>query len=471
MQYFIQNNFSGGLSDGPLTGLKGSLADGVGIDIHSTPGVIKVNQALKKDSGSTVTDFCKYAVNASDGNTYWFGNTGKIYQRTSLGVWSNVYTDANGEILGAFEFNGYMYWATATKLARKVFPGTNWTTDVNNAWKTLTTSSYHPMAVQSIYLFIGNANTIASVDDVGIFTASGTSSVAFSALPTRYTVKTLKNYDIDLLIGTEISSNYSSARVFRWDTVSPTYNVSDDIPETAVNCFLPVDNFMYVQAGQSGNIYYYDGAKNYKDKRIPGDYVGKTMIVHPGSTCNYLGRALFGVSNLSSNPCNEGVYSVARYNKNYPYALMQEYVNSHGSLTGVEVGAMIGAGTTLLVAWKNGATYGVDVIDAANKYASAYITTLQITGDRMMKKSYQNYAITYKSKPANTDISLSYSDNYNASFSSISLTEDETLYGKMRAQQNIEAGTMQYKISFTSSANTSPEIDQFYCDWDEQPTI
>ena len=67
----IFNDFSGGQSPSIHRGIRGSFPAIVGLDIWSEPGVLKVAQAMAKDSGSTVTELCKNVVVASDGNSYW----------------------------------------------------------------------------------------------------------------------------------------------------------------------------------------------------------------------------------------------------------------------------------------------------------------------------------------------------------------------------------------------------------------
>jgi len=475
---YKQSNFSGGLADSELSGIKGSVADAVGISIHELPGVVRASQALIKESGTTpavVVDFCKWAFNCSNGNSYWFGDTGHIYKRTSGGTWSDVYTDAGGAILGATEFNGYIYWATATKLHEMIKTG-NWTTDIDSVstWpKTLDTASYHPMTVQGLYLFIGNDRKIASVDDVGTFTANGTPDVTFEGLPFTYTIKTIANFGIDILLGTQITVSFASARIFRWDTTSPYWNTDDDIPEDGINAIWPYENYALVQAGTNGSIYYFDGSTLQRIKRIKGDYANKTMTVHPGSVCNFRGVPLFGVSNLSSNPCNQGIYSFGRYSKDYPMALMNEYVSSTGHLTAMEYGALLSIGSTLLSAFKDSTTtavYGVDAISWSTKYASAYLTTLAIGGNRDKQKTFSNYVLAYRSKPTNTDLTLSYDPNFSGSFTSITL-KDQSDYYKMRSQQNVEAGSIQLKVAFTISGNYSPELELVYVDFSEKETL
>jgi hypothetical protein len=355
--FFRQNSWEGGLADSDIIGIADSYSESVGVDIHSTPRVLKVNQKLTKNSGDTgstqVNDFCKYTINSSDGNTYWFGNTGYIYKRTAAGVWSTVYDTT--EIFGVAEFNGYFYWATATALNKMIITG-NWTTDVNSVagWpKTLDTASFHPMIEQGLYLFIGNNRKVASVDDAGTFTAQGTPDITFNSVPAPYSIRCLARFGIDLLIGVYNVSNNQICKIFRWDTVSASWNSDDDIPELGINAFMTVDNIMFAQCGTAGNIYYYDGSELTLYKQIKGNYLNQTMTVHPGSSRTFKGLSMFGVSNVSGNPCLQGIYSLGHHDKNYPIVLNLEYVISPDKTSNIEVGAINTVGQYLFVSWKN----------------------------------------------------------------------------------------------------------------------
>lgn len=82
-----------GLADSRWSGVKGSVAESVGVDAHSTPGLIKVHQKLKKDSGTTITELCKASIPVSDGSRLWFSSeSGKVWREVS-GTYSLVYTN------------------------------------------------------------------------------------------------------------------------------------------------------------------------------------------------------------------------------------------------------------------------------------------------------------------------------------------------------------------------------------------
>ncbi len=137
----------GGLSDSKYSGIKNSFARMIGWDIHSKPGLLQVNQRMTKISGSTVDAFCKVAVDCTNGIRYWFSSTtGKIWQE-KVGTWTLVYTTVPSTgaagTLGAYEYEGFIYWATENWLHRIPINGTKadgsaaWTSNVDLNWQAL----------------------------------------------------------------------------------------------------------------------------------------------------------------------------------------------------------------------------------------------------------------------------------------------------------------------------------------------
>ena len=109
----ISNWNNGGIADSKWSGIADSLYRMVGLDPHSEAGVLKAEQKLTKNSGTTVDEFCKWQVASSNGRTYHFSaDSGDIWERTSAGTWTKVHTTtaAAGEhkCLGAIEYDGYI---------------------------------------------------------------------------------------------------------------------------------------------------------------------------------------------------------------------------------------------------------------------------------------------------------------------------------------------------------------------------
>jgi len=482
-QFYRQKDWSGGMADSEYSGGSGTFFMGYGVDIHSVPGVIKSSQALKKESGSVVASFCNFVV-YNNPNTFWFSNTGIVYKRTSGGTWTKVH-DAATPILGAYVFNGYVYYATATALGRIAVANANseatWSSQVSN-FAVLDSAAYHPMVVSGLYLLIGNDTKIATVDDTSTFTASGTPDVTLEPVPLGHSINTMVNFGADILVGTKAIFPGASCYLLRWDLVSAAWVSADAVEgEVLVNCFLPVDNYVFVQAGYHGRIYYYNGEILERFKTIPGEYstyTSKAMISYPQSTCNFLGRALLGVSNYSGNPITaEGVYSLAQYDKGYPMALVCEYVISTYHNNAIKIGALFADNTTstLLVAWEDDTialspVFGVDVIDWTSKIISSYFKTRFIGGNRECKKTFEEYSVSYRSLPALTSLNVEVIPNYSGSQIPITLT-DESAYAKYFSKQHIEAGEIQIRVDFNCDGDYSPEVTEVYTKWNNQDNL
>lgn len=245
-----------GISDSEYLGGSDSMSEIWGHDIHSESGVMKVNQALTKESGTTIDDFVKAGVACSDGNTYLFGSTnGKIWKRTSGGTYTLEAT-ANPSsgipgILEAKEYMGYIYYATKNQLGRWQV-GTAWSTRSDN-WANFSYGDvdWHPMQILNLVLYIGDRYVVAQVD-AGTFSAD---AVDLPDLSSTLRVKCLGKMGTDLLIGTYVNSNVVETEIFRWNTWSVSFTNSDTIPEVGINSFLEIDNAVIVNAGTKGNMY------------------------------------------------------------------------------------------------------------------------------------------------------------------------------------------------------------------------
>jgi len=128
----------------------------------------------------------------------------------------------------------------------------------------------------------------------------------------------------------------------------------------------------------------------------------------------------------------------------------------------VEIGIVHSIGSDLLVSYKQGSAtpfaYGVDELDYTAKYASPYITTINLAPNRYISKSFKKYIVGYKSKPTGTDITLSYLKN-TATPVTITL-RDKTDEQHLEGHDQIDGGLFQLKITASPSSNSAPEIDE-----------
>ena len=541
----VLNNWNmGGMSESRILGENDrSLFKMVGTDVHSKIGLLQSNRRLVKESGTAVDGLVKTMVACSDGYVYLFSSTnGKIWRYLpSAGTYSLAYTvdSAVGgdNILGACEYNNYLYFATQNYLYRiqldytgltwssyveevgklnvdpvcgdagflggtdadtnladtlsesagkwiaitpslktmtgiavniKTVPTTSMTFTLHNSanasivtktvananlttgineiyWDTPITyvkgatyhlhvfmtgtggevysaetddlsnmylevygesnASYHPMIVLNGILFIGDNNYIHQVENYLVLNALD--------LPTQYTAKCLGKIGIDLLVGTEVANNVHSAMIFRWNTWSVSWSIEDDIEEQSINAFIPVDNFVYVVAGTRGNVYFYNGEKLELFRRIGGEFdSGDVVKVNPNAVTSLHGIPLVGVTSVSGDALDTGVYGMGTANPRiFPRIFDMEYVTSQG-ITDVEIGSIITFGTGMLVAWQKGsgesATYGVDAFDGINLYSGTYVQTRVMYRDRNSRTVYRKALVNYVSVPVNTTREVSF---------------------------------------------------------------
>ena len=452
-----------GLSNSKWSGPEGSFAECVGIDGHSTPGVLTVHQKLTKETAGTEPDeLCKVAIAASNGYSFWFSSTsGKIWARNSSGTWSLALTTtaAAGAVncLGAIEYNGFIYWATQSRLHRIAIGNADdaWTSEVLN-WATfaVTNASFHPMAIQNLTLFIGDGYQVASVNSAGTFKDDALD------IKTPFVIKTMTPYEWDLLIGTYVADTVNKTEIIRWDTVSPSWDTSDPIEEVGINAFIRDDNYVYVQAGRAGNIYFYNGQQLVPYKKIPGTW-SKTSYgeIQPNSVSNFKGVPVFGLSNGSGNPAKQGVYSFGSHSQDYPKVLDLSWIISEDVTSGVTIGAILVLDYDLLVAWSDGTDKGVDALDTTAKYTGAYFETMMLFQDqRMIAKTLLNVVAAYNSLPASTGLTFSYSINGGAY---VAMTDvDDTTIQILEAELSVpNVGSLQIKVAFDVSSNSAPTVE------------
>ena len=462
----ILDNFNlGGLADSKYLGTQKSVAAMVGLDIHTEPGIIKVNQRLAKDSASTIDDLVKVMFVSTNGSTYLFGSTnGKIWEREASGTYTLRHTAAPAAgavgITGAFEDQGYIYWVTQSRIGRNATPaaGGAFAAPAND-WAVLTAgdTAYHPTCNLNLINYIGNGKYISQVED-GVFTEAALDLKA----GTR--VKSLAPLITELLIGSFIAEANQLTDVYRWNTWSVSFSSDDIVPENGVNAFLPTDNFVLAQAGNKGNFYVYTNDRLEHVFKLPGDWLNKTALVHPGAVANFNNFPLFGLSNVSSNPALQGVYSYGHRSPNYPNVLNLEYVISQNKLASIEIGAICVVSGLILVSWKDGTTYGVDKLDVSNKYTGAYFESRLI----MLDRANQSDAVIracYRSLPAGTNITIKIKKNHATDWSSALTTRTDTTRKTIETATKIGAyNTLEIRIDFTVSGNDAPELERVEID-------
>jgi len=250
MPRFTINQFKN-QSDYRDRGIAGSFKKSKNLDVRGESNILTCNQALKDESTGAVVDLILWFVNCTDGNTYGFGNTGKIYKRTSAGVWSLVYTNADGRITGACEWYSidgkkYLYFSDYTKLHRKEIPG-------NTGWSDVDTTLTSVAATSTL--------TVSGVPNNGATLTLGSVTYTYRTTLSSPTIAneikigasaeaTIDNTVLAVTLGAGIGTNYSTGTVKH-----PTV--------TAVKATAATMTVTAIASGNEGNYIYVACTGNY----------------------------------------------------------------------------------------------------------------------------------------------------------------------------------------------------------------
>lgn len=464
----------GGVSDSKYQGTKNSSFRMVGYDIHSAPGLLKVNQKMTKDSSTTIDEFCKVGIQATNGIRYWFSSeSGDIWQDktgTYTKVYTTVPTSGSAACVGAYEYQGYIYFATEDYLHRIATAdadgSSEWTANAAPNWEAFDNgnASHHPMAEVNQVLYVGDGYNIAQVD-AGTFTGNALD------LSTDRVVTAMVKMGTQLLVGASIT-NVNLSEIFVWNTYSTSFTTSDTVPEDGINSFIQADNYIYVNAGKTGSIYAFNGSQLQFYKRIPGSYSSTAdCIVYPNASAIYRGSIpIFGVSGGTGDACDEGIWSLGRYSLNYPNVFNLEFPNStvdgngYNYLTGLSIGAIIVSGVDVYYSWKLvvgvSTTYGVDKLDYSNKIVHPFFETRVVAPDKVTLHGYTKTIVNYEQLPSGTSILIKTKENHAASYSETTELTDSMRKQVYTDSDSIEAKTLQIRVECVSSSNDAPTIEE-----------
>lgn len=419
---------------------------------------ISVSPSVSLTPGSrTFTDLVHFFVKCSDGNTYGFGNTGKIYKITSEFV-CTVVANIGQEIVGAIEKpsssgNTYLLFATRTQLHIKKIPGlSNWndidaSTDLAGWPKTnLTSADWHTMREVGGDIFIANGSTLAFVGYDDSYTNN-----ALDLIPGN-TAKTIVERNGRAIIG--------------------TFRASD--PDKGINASIDTE-VPLAQVGDNGEIYFANMSDSIPVKRIPGG--GKS---NPGGIANQVDQVNFfewevnalswidkqSVGNMAllgmygGDTGKGGVYSYGRKNKNHPFVLNMEHL-----LDVDEIGAIESSNGITYASYKNGTDFGVKVTDNTLKATGTY-EGLDFKAPVKMPVNITVWSIAelYMAPlPTGCSVEFWYRVNKNGSFVQAKVADGSTTFSTTGGKKAVfsisaEGEVFEPKVVLNPYLNTTPEI-------------
>lgn len=451
------DSFRGGISLDSKRGYMSPFKVGLNLDIRKFQDTLSCNQAMVKESGSVVVDLCLARVNCSDGSTYWFGDAGKIYKRTSGGSWSLLATDADGRISGAAEWNGKIYYATPTKLKSTPVSAINFSAPTTES-SALTTGYDHFMIAAAGELFICNKSSLMAVSSGGTVTTD-----RFDVTPDHYT-NTIDERDGYIVVGTKNFGNQNEGYLYMFDpqnTTNTNFVKRFRIPAKGINGIVDSEG-MICQVGNG--IYYADFANRVPLHKIVSGTVRQYGMV----TSDAL--VMMGFSGCTY----PGVYSYGRRGRELPTVLNLEYTLSPDASgiftdpfvsTVTDIGAVCMDGSTLLVAWKTASGYGVDALSSTTKAKGLYESLeFYLPPDLTRPTLIQNIKALMKNLPTSCTLAVKIKIDKETTWQTVytsgggtSFTDTTAFEAFFNVGKNCNI-CFEVRLELTPSSNNTPEI-------------
>lgn len=475
------NLFNGGIASGSKRGLQGAFRFASGCDIHLDPDVLQINPASTKDSGSTITDLIRFiSANTVNSNIYFGGDSGKLYKRTSAGSWSVVKTFSSG-ITGLAFFSGTnLIYGSAGNTQFTLNPSTD---AIVESYRTLNSADFHPSEVFLDKIFTGNGRELVSVDASAIQYDSATVGGGVT-IEYNQKIRCIRNIGDWLLIGA-VADNSSLAKYYIWDGTSADVNFAYTLKgEDGINSAeVGDDGTVLVSAGKQGHLYQLINLDtNLKRiKTIPYIEKDKTIETYPEATTNYQGNVLFGLSAGTSLTAERGIYSWASTDKNYPHTLNMDFIISTETTTGttLQIGCLFAANTNnLFIGWRDGSSYGIDLISGAGvQSVASYSTLIHDDGVPLQTKYYKNIQVKLAGDLATTEIINLYYKADRASTwtqvvngtdtNSIDFSVDGAINYKS-FKPNFRAKEAEFRLTFNHTSTTAPKIDAIIVEFSDE---
>lgn len=451
------------------------------LDIYSIPGIVRLNNLLAKKSSTTVTGLIKwFKINPqSTGQVFALDDAGQLYKSTDNGdTWATVTGEtAGGAGQGMEIMNGYVIVARATSLDVYNIAGNSWT----NSWKTIDSDTlWHPMirSRNDGKIYGGAGKYVFSIEELTTFDPSSAPTFTFTQqaldLPADYRIKCLAELGNNLMCGTWKGTNIYDLKVadiFPWDRSSPSFLNPVELNKNGVNAMITIDNSLFIQAGIDGELFESNGVQAWTIGQVPSSVAslegGLYLEPFPGALIDYKGKLFFGVSGSAAIP-GMGVWSLLKTSRgniiNFEHTIS---TGNDGTSNVMKIGALLGISRdTLVVGWRDNATYGIDKTTntlRTTSYGGYFESAFFSVGTNLEKAQYtQGEFQLARPLASGQGIKVKYRTDMSASYTTIGTYDFATLGAVLSHNFTPDIPAcefVQVRVELTTGAsNTTPEF-------------
>lgn len=330
-------------------------------------------------------------------------------------------------------------------------------------------NDFHPAIDFLQYICIGNERYLAVWEPISQANPTELELEQHRIVfPTGYEVCGLALWNEYLAIAcekrsTSSTNEFQDGRIFFWNGTSTTWDFSVPVPEGAPYGLATERNLLtYIANGAKWG---WNGGEPQKIFQLPYTDFEFTdaetyMVNYPHTQAVRNGVALTAFpSETNSTAIQHGVYSFGSRMKNYPDSFGYSYTMSTGTRTNgtLRLGMLKNFGDKMFLSWRDGATYGVDVVDPdSDPFSEATWESLIIDNNRPDKtKQATEMIITFKALPTGCTVTPKYkidrATNYTSGTAAVA--------GDTRVRLNINDRYKEIQLAYDLVATTTtPEI-------------
>jgi hypothetical protein len=439
---------------------------GQNINIMNDGGWVQLQRKASLDTpGGTLTSIPRWMVSGQPYNTniYIYCANGDLFQRSSGGVYTKLFTVPNSQGNGLGVWNGYLYYTSNKAIGlygalTSASPSRN-DNYLTNGINDTTSTGIMPVNTDLPFVSIGHGNNIGKFD--GTTWTPNQLTVPVNSYVRSFA---LANQMLTAAASTGAGTlNTNQGYAIFWDGSNYTYNVYATGP-MAIDCLLNNKNRLLSVSGSNGVLY--QNVSPFQGlMRFPKLLFNDNIQIHPGSVANYKGLAMFGVSaSASSSKLVQGVYHWGNRNENYPEGMNLDFTISTGNTSNIAIGALLATGTQLFIGWQdnNTGTYGIDqVSDSGSFYTSGFVEGCIFDDMRPVDtKNLLTIKCSHLPLVSGETIQLAFKVNRAASYtlSTVNNTVGST-FTKLPIPQNFSSFTeAQAKVILGSGGSTTPTV-------------
>lgn len=338
-----------------------------------------------------------------------------------------------------------------------------------------TNSGFHPVAQFLQYTLIGNSNYLAVWEPLS---PSDPPNNEFKrhrlTFPTGFEVIGIDKTDVYAVLAlekrsTDDSKDFQEGLIILWDGFSQTYNQIINVTGGAPEALFTYQNYPYffVKGALSA---WLGGTNTTTILPMPHtDMAYKSLTsptrVYPNMMCVRDNLLHMGFPSTTDDTDIEyGVYTWGTLSKDFPASFGYGYVPStmqeNNTNTGNrEIGCVRNFGDEMYIAWRDGTSYGIDVVDTTCDPASVFsFRTLGFNGGVTAKEKLAlRFAIDCKAIPADVTITPVHQID-----DATDITHDDMAEGDTRNVSSIDQGRFHRIVWGFDGTSTGTETPVFY---------